>query len=210
MRDYRITHFFQRTLPLAAALVMTGCLGPRAYDVTSKPAWWGEMRLNEVVELNQDALVNGGELVKSARKFTRTGYEAQRTYGVNVTVEMFRSNPQGYWADLYLLPKGTMFRCVKLERWFSEDGALYRVSGEILSGDHKGQIVFIIPYGDPYQKGSLELGPSPLVRPVEIAQPAADQGNAQPARGGRSGGAGNPPRPANSIPEPQPPAPDNE
>ena len=181
MREYRMTHFFQRMLPLAAALVLAGCTGPRAYDVTSKPKWWGELKLNDVVELSQDTLLNGGVLELTARKFTQTGYDEERTYGVNVTVEMFRSNPEGFWADLFLVPKGTRLRCVKLERWFSANASAYRLSLEVLDGDFKGNIVYLVPWGDPNKEGSLELGPHPLVRPFLHAPEAPKEAAPAPA-----------------------------
>jgi hypothetical protein len=167
-----MTCLFRRTLPLAAALFLTGCMGPRAYDVTSQPAWWGDLRLNEVVELNQDTLLNGGVLELTSRKFTRSNYDTQRVFGVNVTVEMFKTDPGGYWADLYLVRKGTQLRCVKLERWFSSDTAVYRVSAEILTGELKGKIAYLVPWGDPRKKGSLELGPHPLVHPLGMLRQA--------------------------------------
>jgi hypothetical protein len=169
MRENRIAHFFQTTLPLAAALVLTGCMGPRAQDVTNQPKWWGELKLNEVVELNQDTLCSGGVLELEARKFTQTGYDLEHTFGAPVTVEMFRANPEGFWADLFLVPKGTHLRLVKLERWFSHDEAAYRLSAQIVDRDLKGIIVYIVPWGDPNKKGSLELGPHPLVRPFLFA-----------------------------------------
>jgi len=234
MKDCQITHFLKWTLPLAATLVLTGCAWPRVHDVTSKPAWWGELRQGEVVELKQDTLLSDGLLDVTARKFTRTGYHSEKIYGPSITVEMFRSNRDGFWNDLYLLPKGTRLRCVKLERWFSRhsartmvptaddmlfpalmlnshdspdglplppppvmlsphdsatlplyaaliprfvrpecwfwaDEAAYRVSAEILDGEHKGQIAFFVPWGNPLKKGTLELGPHPLVRPVIMA-----------------------------------------
>jgi hypothetical protein len=170
MRNYRIAHFFQWTLPLAAAAVLTGCTGPRAYDVTSKPAWWGDLRPNEVLVLNQDTLLNGGVLELTARKFTRTQYDFERTFGVTVTVEMFRSNPGGFWADLYLVPKGTKLRCVKVERWFPSDPnekPVYRLTTEVVDGEFKGSMACLVPWGDPRKKGSLELGPHPLAVPWE-------------------------------------------
>ncbi len=170
MKDCQITHFLKWTLPLAAALALAGCASHRPVDVSDQLAWWGELRPGERLELTQDTLLNGNVLELSARKATLTGYGEEKIYGPNVTVEMFRSNPLGWWSDLYLLPKGTDLRCVKLERWFSDEGALYRVSVEILSnGDHQGKIAFLIPWGDPNKKGSLELGPHSLVRPEEVA-----------------------------------------
>ncbi len=170
MKDCQITHFLKWTLPLATALVFAGCASQRADDVSSKAAWWGDLHQGERLELTQDTLLNGNVLQLAAHKATRTGYREEKTYGPYVTVEMFKSNPQAWWNDLYLLPKGTQLQCVKLDRWFSSEGALYRVSVEILSkGDHQGQIAFLIPWGDPNKQGSLELGPHPLVRPVVMA-----------------------------------------
>jgi len=81
---------------------------------------------------------------------------------------MFKDNPGKYWDDLHLLTKGTRFRCVKLERYFSSVLDYYRLSCEILDGEYKGKIVYIEPLlGDPTRKASLELGPYALVHPVD-------------------------------------------
>ena len=74
--------------------------------------------------------------------------------------------------------KGTRLRCVKLERWFSSDTVVYRVSAEILTGDLKGKTVFLVPWGDPRKKGSLELGPSPLVHPLDMSTAGHGGGSA--------------------------------
>jgi hypothetical protein len=169
MKDYPVTRLLKWTLPLAAAFALAGCANPHASDVSSNAAWWGEMHRGERVALKQDTLLNGSVLQLVARKNVRSGYHYEKIFGDAVTVQMFEANPQGFWNDLYLLPRGTELKCVKLERWFSDEGPLYLITTEILDGAHKGQIAYLIPYGDPYQKGSLELGPSPLVRPLEIA-----------------------------------------
>jgi hypothetical protein len=160
-------------LPLAAALVLTGCifqgsvLPPRSYDVSSNPAWWGKLHRGEILELNKDVLLNGTELTESAYKVTDT-YDSNAIFGSSITVEMFKTNPGKYWDDLHLLPKGTRFRCVKLERYFSPVGKSYDLSAEILDGELKGKVACINPiWGDPDKKGSLELGPYSLVHPVE-------------------------------------------
>ena len=165
--------FFQITLPLVAALVLTGCifqgsiLPPRSYDVSSNPAWWGKLHRGEILELNKDVLLNGTELTESAYKET-DNYDPKVPTHQNVTVEMFKANPGKYWNDLHLLPKGTRFRCVKLERYFSSLGKSYALRAEIIDGEFKGKVACINPiWGDPDKKGSLELGPYSLVHPVE-------------------------------------------
>lgn len=145
---------------------MTFFTGPIEYDVTSKPAWWGEMHRGEVLALNRDTLLNDRALELSASKDTGT-YNSDLIFGHTITVEMFKANPWKYWEDLHLLPKGTRLRCVKLERWFSDEGKTYRISAEILDGEFKGRIGFVCPWGDPNKKGSLKLGPYSLVHPVE-------------------------------------------
>jgi hypothetical protein len=166
-----IRFFFQKLLPLAAALLLTGCMGspfsPRLYDVSSNPAWWGEMYRGEILALNQDTLLNGAGLELSAYKNTDT-YDSNAIFGHSITVEMFKANPGKYWDDLHLLSKGTRLRCVKLGRYFSSVGSSYELDAEILDGEFKGKVVCVSPvWGEPEKKGSLKLGPYSLVHPVE-------------------------------------------
>jgi hypothetical protein len=151
--------------------VLGGCMftgfGMRAYDVSSDPSWWGELHKGEVLSLNQDTLLNGVELTLGATKAT-PDYDSQSIFHSSITVEMFKSNPGKYWADLHLLPNGTTFRCDKLTRWFADNGNGYTVYGVILTGGFKGRTIPIDPcWGDANKKGSLKLGPSCLVHPVE-------------------------------------------
>ena len=167
---YRAAQFLQMMLLSTAALSLAGCFGsflePRSYDVTSGAAWWGELHLNEVLELNQDTLLSGHALELSTRKVTST-LGTEKLFGGPITVEMFKANPGKYWEDLHLLPKGTKLRCVKLERWLSSEGKDYLISAIILDGEFKGTIAYVIPWGDPDKKGSLQLGPYSLVHPAE-------------------------------------------
>ncbi len=164
-------------LPVAGALVFTGCIalrdnvtffwGPISYDVTSKPAWWGEMHRGEIVALNDDTLLNGGRLTLGAYKETGT-YSSGAIFKRSITVEMFKANPGKYWEDLHLLPKGTRFRCKKLERFFSSNTRDYIITAEILDGEFNGKTASIEPYGgNPDKKGSMKLGPNCLVHAVE-------------------------------------------
>ncbi len=155
---------------LVAAIALTGCLeifgDGRTYDVTSNPAWWGEMHRGQIVALNEDTLLDGSKLTLGAFKDT-ANYDSQRLFGGPITVEMFKANPGKCWKDLHLLTNGTRFRCIKLERCFSYTTMGYSISAEILDGAIKGKIVYIDPFaGDPDKKGTLKLGPNCLVHPV--------------------------------------------
>ncbi len=166
MKNCLLSRLLQIMLPVAAAVLLAGCMGnPSAYahqdDVTSKPAWWGHMHLNEVLELKRDALLDGGELWTSA-------FNDQETRLVNVTVDLFKANPGKYRATLHLLPKGTKFRCIRLIRWFHPVNTCYYIDAEILEGECKGHVVGVAGvWGDPRKKGSLMLGTNSLLRPVE-------------------------------------------
>jgi len=166
-----VKQFFQMVSALVAVFVLSGCMftgfGMRAYDVSADPSWWGELHKGEILALNEDTLLNGVELTLGAFKDTGN-YDSQRIFGGPITVDMFKANPGKYWDDLHLLRKGTRFRCIKLERWFSDNASGYSINGEILDGEFKGKIACIIPFGgDPRKKGSLKLKPASLVHPVE-------------------------------------------
>lgn len=146
---------------MAIAAIVNGCFGylltERRYDVTSDPAWWGNMHRYQVLELKHDVLLSGGRLTGAAYKETDT-YSSLALFHQNVTVEMFKANPGKYWTDLHLISKGTRLRCVKLERYSTSENSTYIVSGEILDGEFKGTIVEIpCASGNPHKKGSLRL-----------------------------------------------------
>jgi len=171
MKIRRLSRLFQVMLLLVAAIALPGCFffsgNGHTYDVTSKPAWWGDMHLGEIVALNEDTLLDGAKLTLGATKDNDT-YNSQQLFGGPITVEMFKANPGKYWEDLHLLKKRTRFRCLRLERWFSFNASGYCITAEILVGELKGKIVGIYPYGgEPDKKGSLKLGPNHLVHPVE-------------------------------------------
>jgi hypothetical protein len=166
-----LKHFFQMVPALFAAIALTGCLDlfidARTYDVSSNPAWWGELHRGEIVALNEDTLLDRSRLTLGAVKDTDT-YNSQQLFGGPITVDMFKANPGKYWEDLHLLKKGTMFRCIRLERWYTFNASGYCISAEILDGELKGKIVGIYPFGgEPDKKGSLKLKPASLVHPVE-------------------------------------------
>ena len=57
-------------LMMGFVVLITGCLSPRYFsnktiDVTNDPAWWGELRDNRVVSLNEDSLMTDGALCGS-------------------------------------------------------------------------------------------------------------------------------------------------
>ena len=171
MISHPIKICWQQILALFTAFFFVGCMGSpfpaRVYNVSSNPAWWGELHLGEVLALNQDTLLSGVELTMIAYKITDT-YNSTAIFGQNITVEMFKANPGKYWEDLHLIPQGTRLRCVKLERYYSDVISEYMLSVEIQDGDFKGRIVYLNPLeGDPDEKGTLKLGPHSLVHPVE-------------------------------------------
>jgi hypothetical protein len=123
--------------------------------------------LGEVLALNEDTLLNGEDLTLRAYKDTGQ-YDPKVPPHQKISVEMFKGNPGKYWDDLHLLPKGTRLRCVKLGRFFGNEGRHYLLSVEILDGEFKGKVVYVGPVaGDPKQIGTLQLIPSSLVHPVE-------------------------------------------
>jgi hypothetical protein len=171
MKTCHWTLLFRVMPPLVAAIALPGCIflssNRRTYDVSSNPAWWGEMHRGEIVALNEDTLLDGSKLTLGAFKDNGT-YDSQRLFGGPITVEMFKANPGKYWEDLHSLPKATRFRCIKLARWYSYTSSGYNISAEILDGEFKGKIVCIYPYGgEPDKKGSFKLKPASLVHPVE-------------------------------------------
>jgi len=155
-----------RALTLSLILVLSGCLSPRYFsnktvDVTNNPDWWGQLAKGEVIELKQDALLNDNLLTLNASKVT-DNYDSSALFGGDITVEKYRSNPNKYWPDLRLLPKGTRLQCVKLERFYSLEYSTYRVYAEILNGDFQGKVVDLgyFASGDTRKKGSLILDTS--------------------------------------------------
>ena len=170
MKDCQITHFLKWTLPLAAALALAGRASHRPVDVSDQLAWWANC-----APAKDWSLLRTLFSMATCWNCQRAKPPSQATARKKSTAPMlpWRCSVPTPWVgrpNLYLLPEGTDLRCVKLERWFSDEGALYRVSVEILSnGDHQGKIAFLIPWGDPNKKGSLELGPHSLVRPEEVA-----------------------------------------
>ena len=148
---------------------MTGCICfplTRRYDATADPGWWGELHRGEILVLKQDALLNSHLITLKAYKNTDT-YDSTKLFGGSVTVDMFKANPGKYWEDLHLLPQGTRLRCVRLERFFEENGSSYALSVEILDEEFKGQVVYLFETtGDARKKGSLRLIPGTFVEPA--------------------------------------------
>ncbi len=157
---------------LGLILVLNGCFSPRYFsnrtvDVTKNPAWWGQLARNEVLELKQDTLLSGKILTLHAYKIT-DNYNSSALFGGTVSVEKYKANPNNFWPELHLLPKGTRVRCVKLERFFTFEFSAYRVYAEILDGEFKGQVVGLGSFisGLPDTKGSLVLN-TEFLEPVQ-------------------------------------------
>ena len=154
---------------LLALSTLTGCVifHDRWIDETHNPGWWGELHLNAILISTQDVLLNGILVTEAAYK--NTGYyDSGALFGSEITAEMFKANPGKYWSDLHLLPKGTRFRRVKLQRHFSFEYSDCELSAEILNGEFKGMVVVLSNIGgDPRKKGSLRIGRNDYLRPVD-------------------------------------------
>jgi hypothetical protein len=145
---------------------MGSMIPPHSKDVTRRPEWWGEVHRGDIVELKQDTLLNAGLLTLSAYKITDT-YDSTRLFKSNISVEMFKANPNGYWSDLHLLKAGTKLRLDRLERYFAPGVVSYlALYGKVLEGEQAGALAKIPARGSAYQKGSLALWPNSMVRLV--------------------------------------------
>ena len=145
----------------AATLVLLFICGctlfyDRHVDVTHSPKWWGDMHLGEVLRLNTDAFLSGNTITSGI--YRSEGTNGPRSYLDNETsLKMYKANPTN-WPDLHLLSKGTRFRCVKLERFYSVESARYYVYGETLDGEFRGTILLLpCALGNPSKKGSLRF-----------------------------------------------------
>jgi hypothetical protein len=121
------------------------------------------MHRNEILEANEDLLLDGVRLTTGAYNDSTMSDPSRRT----VTPEMFKSNPGKYWSGLYLIPKGTRFRCVRLERYWTSEYSTYKVWAEILDGECKGKVVSTFcATGDVSKKGSLRMTKD-MLHPVD-------------------------------------------
>ena len=157
------------TAAIGWCCLLSGCLvhGVRRINVTNQPAWWGSLQRNEVLRLTRDAVLDGDYLTFGAYQEIPEG-SSKVPLGFHVTPEMFKANPSKYWASLHLIPKGTRFRCVKLERLLGADQSEYALYAEIMDGEFKGMTVHV-PFaaGHPDKKGSLHLSPYMGAEPAE-------------------------------------------
>src|ERR1700752_4866654 len=101
-----------------------GCTTDQRIDVTNKPEWWGQLHVNELVRLKADALLRGQQL-----HFQLVNYNPKDPLGIPVgspiTADMVRAEPQRYWSDLLIIPKGTRLRLTKLERYRTSETTGY-------------------------------------------------------------------------------------
>lgn len=149
---------------LGLLLGLLGCLSPRnkVVDVSNNPKWWGSLHQGEILKLREDAL-DGTQGVKTS-VWIATGVIGA---GETITPDDFRQHPERYERyHLYLLPKGTNLKCLKLERYFQSRSRGYLLYAEILDGEHRGRLTIIPVIGDPKKKGSLRFDTA-LLQPVE-------------------------------------------
>jgi hypothetical protein len=152
-------------LALGLIPIFNGCLmfHNRTIDETNLPAWWGELQKGEVLQLKQDALLEGMSLMLGA-------WIPTETPGINhgISVEQYKADPAKFsqYAEIHLVVSGTRLRCVKLERFYTFETNEYRVYAEILDGDFKGRIVSIPAIGDANIKGRLRLNAN-FLEPVQ-------------------------------------------